>query len=194
MAGRACERCGGVLPVLARADARYCSARCRQAACRARKQLPKELTGRPQWVRRSARKVPLTASGTPASATDPVTWGRYQDMAALEHGVGLGFVLSSADPIVCIDVDHCIEPGGDLAPWAAELLQAAPATYVEISPSGDGLHIWGTADFLGGRRLVGRGGPIEVYGSGRYITVTSQPYGRAVAELGRLDQLLAALV
>ena len=35
-ASRACERCGGSLPTRLRAEARYCSKRCRQAASRAR--------------------------------------------------------------------------------------------------------------------------------------------------------------
>lgn len=194
MAATTCEQCGEGLGLVARADARYCAARCRQRARRARQRIPVQLTSRPQWVRRSARKVPLTATGTLASATDPATWTTHKAARRSTAGDGLGFVLSPTDPIICIDLDHCLTSAGDLAPWAARILDRAPETWVEISPSGDGLHIWGIADFLGGRRLPGQGGTIEIYGSGRYITVTGRRYRGAPAQLAALDDLLAELI
>lgn len=191
---RPCAHCGEQLPLTARSDARYCSARCRVAAMRARRRIPAELRRRDRWVRHDAAKVPLTADGRPASSTDPSTWTSHDRACRSAAGAGLGWVLSRDDDVVCIDLDHCLTADGRPVEWAAALLEGAPPTYIEVSPSGDGLHIWGRADFAGGRRLRRGGGGVEIYGSGRYITVTGRRYGRSPVELGRLDDLIASLV
>jgi primase-polymerase (primpol)-like protein len=84
-------------------------------------------------------------------------------------GDGLGFVLNG-DGIVCIDLDHCFD--GVPSVQAQAVLDLFPDTYVEVSPSGTGLHIWGFAPLLKGRRFTLNGLSVEVYPSGRYMTVT----------------------
>lgn len=194
-----CERdgCNAVLPIAGRGRIpRFCSGRCRVAAHRARKaeQVPAELRECDRWIRRSEDKVPLTADGAAASSTDPDTWSSHDRARRSRAGVGLGFVLAAEDDIVCIDLDHALTDDGTPTDWAAAILERTPPTWIEVSPSGDGLHIWGRADWLGGRRLPQPGGGIEVYGSSRYITVTGQRYGQAPAQLGQLDDLIRALV
>lgn len=143
-------------------------------------------------MRYNERKVPLTAGGKPASSTDPGTWTSYREAAESKVGVGPGFVLNG-DRIVCVDLDHCIERG-KLAPWAAQLLASVSATYVEVSPSGDGLHIWGLGDVTRGRRLpVAGGGSLEIYGHGRYITVTGKRYGSCPRRLAELPEAITRL-
>jgi primase-polymerase (primpol)-like protein len=181
---------------MARSHTRTCSPRCRKALSRAKATaLPAELTTRDRWVRRSATKVPLTIGGMPASSTDPRTWSTHKDAAASTAGVGLGFVLSDRDDIVCLDLDHCLNPlTGRLAPWAAAILRDAGATYVEVSPSGDGLHIWGRADVRQGRRIRRPDGTaVEIYGTGRYITVTGRRHGSCPSILADLSAVIAAL-
>lgn len=178
MAKRACERCGGDLPLLARADARFCSTRCRVAAHRAR-QAPAELRERDRWVRHDTRKVPLRADGFgPASSTDPQTWSTYKAVRTSGRGVGDGFVLNG-DGVVCIDLDHCVTPSGRITAAARRFLATLPSTYVERSPSGTGLHVWGFGQAPRGRRMVVGGLHVEVYGTGRYMTVTCDPVQRA---------------
>ncbi|WP_406864004.1 DNA primase [Streptomyces sp. HUAS MG47] len=194
---RKCTRCGGDMPITARADARTCSTRCRVAAHRAAKRnaLPDELKTRDRWVRRSAAKVPLTVGDMPASSTDPRTWSSYKDAVASSAGVGLRFVLSDVDDVVCIDLDHCLNPlTGRLAPWAAAILRDAGATYVEVSPSGDGLHIWGRADVRQGRRIRRSDGTaVEIYGTGRYIAMTGRRHGNAPSILANVSTLVTGL-
>jgi primase-polymerase (primpol)-like protein len=193
---RTCEHCGDSMPLTARQHARFCDTKCRSKAFRARKTtLPVELTTRDRWVRRSAEKVPLTSAGIPASSTDPATWSSYTTASASLAGVGLGFVLSDRDSIVCLDLDHCINPlTGRLAPWAAAILRDAGATYVEVSPSGDGLHIWGRADVRQGRRIRRPDGTaVEIYGTGRYITVTGRRHGSCPSILADLSAVIDAL-
>lgn len=196
-----CERCEQPLPLMARRHARYCSAACKQAAYRARKTsaaaspvLPDALTTRARWVRYSSAKVPLMTTGKAASSTDPATWSTYTDAAASTVGAGLGFVLSDADDIACIDLDHCIRPDGSLEPWAAPIVADAGTTYVEVSPSGTGLHIWGRADVRQGRRIRRSDGTaVEVYGTGRYITVTGRRHGECSSTLADLSPLVSLL-
>lgn len=194
--GPLCARCETPLSAGARSVSVYCSTRCRVAAHRAKKtQLPTELTTRDRWVRRSATKVPLTTAGMAASSTDPRTWSTHKDAAASTAGVGLGFVLSDVDDVVCIDLDHCLNPlTGRLAPWAAAIIRDAGATYVEVSPSGDGLHIWGRAAVRQGRKIRRPDGTaVEIYGTGRYITVTGRRHGSCPSILADLSAVIAAL-
>lgn len=185
---RRCLECSGEMPTIARRHAQRCSVRCRVTASRRRKpKIPAELIRRARWVRHDAAKRPLTAVGRPASSTDSVTWTDHATVAASRAGVGVGFVLDG-DGIVCIDLDHCLVDG-QLHPIAARIVAAADDTYVEVSPSGDGLHVWGTASGpIRGRRLPGG---VEVYGNGRYITVTGRRWSNAPATLGDITAAIA---
>jgi primase-polymerase (primpol)-like protein len=105
----------------------------------------------------------------------------------------MGFVLNG-DGISCVDLDHCIVDGV-LAPWAQRIVDRAPGCYVERSPSGDGLHIWGYASVPQGRVVsTPGGGKAEVYGWGRYLTVTSRPWGDTPSRLGDLTGLVSELI
>lgn len=181
------------MPITARTHARFCAARCRAAAARRRRTIPTELTRRPRWVRRSARKVPLTVGGSVASSTDPSTWSRHRDAAASSAGCGLGFVLDG-DGVVCLDLDHCLDKDGAPLPWAQTILTAAGDTWVEVSRSGDGLHVWGLGSLESGRRITFNGGSVELYADGRYIAVTGRTFGDTPRRLGGLQHVIDALL
>lgn len=172
--------------MLARSDARFCSSRCRVAAHRA---VPPELRKRPRWVRYSKRKVPLTVTGAPASSTNPETWSAHRDAERSTAGVGLGFVLNG-DGIVCLDLDKCLVDGKPTSA-ARRLLKQLPPTFTEVSPSGRGLHVWGHGFVPHGRRLTVDDVQVEVYGTGRYITMTGRSLGPSrLADLsGFIDSL-----
>lgn len=171
----------------------YCSGRCRTAAHRDRTRLPAEMTSRRRWVRRTEDKRPVQTDGRPASVTDPATWAHHRPAADSRHGAGLGYVLAEGDGIVCIDLDHCLSPDGELADWAAEILDHCPATYTEISPSGRGLHVWGRGRVGRGRRIRrSDGAEIEIYGQGRYIAL-GRRYGDAPPVLADLSEVIASV-
>ena len=178
------------MPVLKRADARYCSGRCRTAAHRARKVLPAEMTSKRRWVRRTARKMPLTTSGRAASSTDARTWATHAAAKRSTVGEGLGYVLAD-DGIVCVDLDHCLDRSGRLADWARKILDLMPATFTEVSPSGTGLHIFGRGRVERGRRIRSGGRSIEVYGCGRYIAVTGDRFETAPTRLADISAAVA---
>ncbi|MFD7516076.1 DNA primase [Streptomyces niveus] len=198
MANTLCERegCDSALPVAGRGPMpRFCSTRCRVAAHRARRastSLPAELTGRRRWVRRDERKAPRRTDGGFASATAPESWTTHREAAASTVGVGLGYVLAAGDRVACIDLDHCLTVDG-LAPWARDILDRCPPTFVEISAGGDGLHIWGRADVVRGRRIRRDGSAVEIYGQGRYIAVTGRRFEDCPATLADLSEAVASL-
>lgn len=194
---RTCQRRGCTarlpLPTGSGRPRLYCSTRCRVAAHRAAPQLPAELTSRERWVRRDAGKRPVRVdNGRPAASTWRTSWTNYQAAVRSEYGVGLGYVLTAEDGVVCIDLDHCLD-GGELAPWAAELLEACPPTFVEISPSGTGLHIWGRGRLDHGRVIRDGRRKVEAYGDGRYIAVTGHRWKGATNTLADLTAVLAAV-
>lgn len=152
-----------------RADAKFCSAKCRVYASRKPK-LPVEMTSRPRWVRRDANKVPLTGAGRYASSTNSKTWASFEHVSKSSVGVGLGFVLG--DGIGCWDFDHCITDG-KLAGWAREAIESIPerVIFAEVSQSGEGVHVFVEAK-EGKGRVIRDGRNIEFYSTGRYIAVT----------------------
>lgn len=172
---RTCEWCG-ISIVSKRGDAKYCSAAHRIYAHRAQKAaggIPAEMIRRDRWVRYAPNKAPLRITGHAASSTDASTWSPYTEAVNSRAGVGLGYVLG--DGIGCIDLDHCLtyrEP----SPAAQQLLARHPGAYIEVSPSGHGLHIWGLMPEGPGRRENRDGLSIETYSTGRYITITGDVY------------------
>ena len=172
---RECGWCG-VRITPKRADAKFCSPAHRIYAHRAKKNaggIPVEMIRRDRWVRYAPDKTPLRTNGRNASSTDPKTWSSHQEAAASRAGIGLGFVLG--DGIGCIDLDHVLEHGKPTVE-AAEFLTRYPHHYIEISPSGTGLHIWGTTPEAPGTRRKENGISVERYSTGRYITITGDIY------------------
>lgn len=179
-----CEWCGASTLTL-RAGARFCSAKCRVYASRSAKKgpiLPREMTTQARFVRYTARKVPRTVAGLSASSTDPTTWSTFDDARRSSVGEGVGFVLGNG--VGCIDLDHAIVDGSVVG-WAQEVLDANPDTYIEVSRSGEGLHVFGLLAEAPGRR-VRDGRNIEVYSVGRYIALTGARHAAAPAKLAPL--------
>lgn len=200
MKTRRCEHCREHLGARHAHNARFCSGRCRTAACRSRQRandpVPDGLARRRQWVRHSARKVPLSVVASkvvPASSTNPATWSTYRTVSRSRAGAGLGFVLTAEDRVVCIDLDHALVDGV-LAPWARRIVDRVPDTYIEVSPSGTGLHIWGYGVVGRGRRMRKGESSVEVYDRGRYITVTREPFENAPSVLADLSKVISDLL
>ena len=152
-----------------------------------------------QWVcwRSEEREGKLTKipysplTGGKASSTNPGTWAGYSEAVAAykERGYdGIGFVFTKEDEFVGVDLDHCRNEKGDLEDWAQEIVDELDS-YTEVSPSGTGVHILLRATLPDGRN---RKGPIEIYGHGRYFTVSGQHLeGTPRAIENRQQQILA---
>jgi primase-polymerase (primpol)-like protein len=202
-----CEHCAGPMPLTARADARFCSSPCRQAAYRMRRRaeqervtvqqaarVPVELTERPRWVRYSTRKVPLRVDGRFAAVDNPSTWSDFPTASKATAGEGVGFVLTAGDGFVVVDLDHAVE-GGRILPWAQRIVDALPATYMERGRSGTGLHLWFRGAVPSGRRIRRGEVAVEVYSDRRYIIVGDRVSGTPLelAELHDAAGVIASL-
>lgn len=186
-----CARCHLAIES-SRSDAIYCSTECRVQAARFRERVPAELRARARWVRYSKNKVPLQVTSLPAKPNDAATWSSFDEVVTSSVGVGVGFVLDG-DGIVCVDLDNAIDGKGRIKPWARDILAMLPATYAEVSPSGKGLHIWGTGEVVLGRRWRHADGGVEVYGTGRYLTVTGKRVRNVPQALNALPNLVELL-
>lgn len=111
--------------------------------------------------------MPIQIDGRAASSTNPDTWASFVEVKAASGR--LGFVLGGG--VGCIDLDHALV-GGVLSAPARRILDAVGPTWVEVSPSGDGLHVWGRLPEAPGRVMTIDEQAVEVYSVGRYMTVT----------------------
>lgn len=145
--------------------------------------IPTQLTERPQWVcwRLEERddkptKVPYTpGTGRRAASNDLMTWTTFDAaLAAYEAGEppydGIGFVFCSADPFSGIDLDACRDPEtGAVEDWARKIIDAVQEGYVEISPSGEGVHIIVKGVVRDGAVKTDS---VEMYSQTRFFTMT----------------------
>jgi putative DNA primase/helicase len=143
-----------------------------------------ELTKEPRQGARPDRK---------ASSTNPATWCDFETaLAAVQEGHcdGLGFALG--DGWAGVDLDNAVADR-ELKPAAREIVSAFQS-YAEFSVSGTGVHILVHGEVPEGKRS----GDIEVYGRGRYFTVSGHslpfwPPGTVEPRQQELDDLVARI-
>ena len=110
-----------------------------------------------------------------ASTNDPNTWADFAAaLAVYEDGKadGIGVVMRAGSGVVGIDLDRCIDENGNVEPNALRIVKTIDS-YAELSPSGTGLHIFALAELPVARRS----GPVELYGTSQYLTVTGAVFG-----------------
>lgn len=137
--------------------------------------IPPELTQRARWVVWRGAKVPYiaTAPSLKASSIDPNTWATFeQAQATYEEGgfSGVGFALNG-DGIVGVDIDNCVVEGLPV-PAAMQLMAELECAYIEYSPSRTGLRGFGYGPRIKGVRGKRNSLDVELYATGRYLTVT----------------------
>lgn len=145
--------------------------------------IPAELKSLPRWVcwkfeQRGGKmtKVPYTPTGRRAKSNDPATWAAFDECrAAHERGRfdGIGFQLDGSG-IVGVDIDHARDAAGNWNTAAADITERL-ASYAEISPSGEGVHIFIKAVKPGSKSKNAAAG-VEMYDTKRFFTVTGNLY------------------
>lgn len=145
--------------------------------------IPAELKALPRWVcwkfeQRGGKmtKVPYTPTGGRAKSNDPATWVAFDECrAAHERGRfdGIGFQLDGSG-IVGVDIDHARDAAGNWNTAAADITERL-ASYAEISPSGEGVHIFIKAVKPGNKSKNAAAG-VEMYDTKRFFTVTGNLY------------------
>lgn len=134
----------------------------------------------PRWILWrvvGGKKVPCSVlNGRAIKINNPdVGWPFEQAVQAVENrrSAGVGIILNG-DGLVAVDLDDCITETGEPVEGVQQLLMDLGAGYVEISPSGCGLHAFGIVDqpkHRGIRTVVGKLS-VEMYCDARYMTVT----------------------
>lgn len=119
---------------------------------------------------------PVTGAIIDAHAAEH--WTDYATALALAprwdrgHGSGAGFVITANDPVFFIDVDSCLTPTG-WSPLALEICERFRGAAIEVSHSGQGLHVLGTADPI---EHASRNTPLglECYTQLRFVALTGR--------------------
>lgn len=148
--------------------------------------LPEDMKLSYRWmvftVKADGRKMPYSVDGTVlGSSTDPSKWGSLcRAISTIEREkrnggreFGLAFVLGGG---WCgLDLDHVIDDGA-ICDEAAEVMEVVgDSGYAETSVSGDGIHVIFQCDKPEGyvcKKSLGDGKELELYGKGRYFTVS----------------------
>lgn len=122
-----------------------------------------------------------------ASTTNPKTWCSFERAYASIDRLrmdGIGFVFAKGDRMVGIDLDHVINlETGEITELAQQVLKRFAHTFIEISPSGDGFHIWCRGNWpIDAHKVPDEIKWMEVYDykSPRYFTVTGCRYGESL--------------
>ncbi len=165
--------------------------------------IPKELRSTAQWVgwRYETRDGKVTkvlwqtGKRARADSTNPATWSTFEQAlsAVKRYGYdGIGFVF--ADGWAGVDLDKCRDPETEeLTQWATDLLVHFEwNAYIEVSPSGTGIHIIGRGIVPGTRHKTNyHDGAVEMYDADRFFTVT----GNVLSEgpIGDISQGLATV-
>jgi putative DNA primase/helicase len=151
---------------------------------RIRANFPQELIGNPgkpqaekwclwKYVERSGKltKLPFQPNGSPAESNNKKTWSTFDAVSEVFLAGkfdGIGCFIS--EPYVAVDFDHVCKDfdPSTIETWVLEAVSRL-GSYTEFSPSGEGLHVWSYGKLPGKGKRAGR---IEIYGEGRYFTVT----------------------
>ena len=181
-----------------------------------RTNFPAEILATPTWCywdstpRNDGRpsKMPIDpATGFGAKTSDPSTFGTFDaacDAALKDPRAGGVGCLLAGQPWIGMDFDHVVDlETGEVNSEALALLERLSPTYVEVSPSCDGLHV-----FLKGQKpddwinqakdAFGPGTGLEVYDGTdkRYFTATGDLWANgpiAAATVTDIEALAALM-
>ncbi len=132
------------------------------------KKLKRFVGWRKEKLNGKVAKLPFSLIDEKANGWNmPERWVNFND--AKTKNRPLGFVLVKEDNIVCIDLDHTIQDG-KLSPMAKEIIKKFTGTYMELSQSGKGIHIFVKGTIPKNINLSSEG--IELYKNNRYIALT----------------------
>lgn len=132
---------------------------------------PEEIDGR-------ETKVPRRPHDTrkKAKSTDEATWSDFKTaVEAVNHETpGIGFVLTTGDPFVAIDIDDCRNPETmEIEDWALDIVDRFDS-FTQISVSNTGLHVFVKANGVPNdwKNKKEHEKELEIYDWGRFLAMT----------------------
>ena len=151
--------------------------------------VPDEMKDRPNWVavktwwneaKGRVEKRPINCNtGDYAESDNPATWTSFENALkyARENGATtVAYALDGKDKIACIDLDRCYREGEQPSAFVDEILSKCGKTYVELSLSGNGLHIFGKTEGMD-LRSFSKDGDLEFYQKEHFIAMTGKGAG-----------------
>lgn len=162
--------------------------------------IPIELRNLDQWVcwkmgnrDDSVTKVPLDPNANSrARVNDSRTWSSFDVARRRMQKDGVGFVLTRNDAFVGIDLDGCVV-NGMLSAKAHEIVSHFDS-YTELSPSETGLHIFIKAHLDQSLKVTEGSESVELYGEGRYLTMTGHRLSRTPTVIHQRQEELDAFL
>jgi hypothetical protein len=113
------------------------------------------------------------------------------------HADGISYILTKDDPFGAIDLDHCHDKLCSVDVWAQNFMQAAVDTYQEVTPSGEGIRIWGlaTGDPLNTKFTLDIGGKkvaAELFRrTNKALTITGATLNPAIRAFANIDPVFS---
>lgn len=159
--------------------------------------IPQTLKKLPQWTVWRSReradkdgKIFLTKEPVNAHGNN-IDWRNVSNLRTFEQVQneyingdfnGIGFVLKEETPLVCVDLDNI-----NLKQLDPALHYLTNFTYTEVSPSGNGLHLW-----FFGNKPVGfnstKSGNVEIFGGqDKFVTVTGEIFEEQDAPTTKIE-------
>jgi hypothetical protein len=136
-------------------------------------------------------------TGECADSTNPATWTSFHEALSEwrrhpRRYAGIGLVFSKQDGLAGIDLDDALDEDGGIKAWARSVVERFSDTYMETSPSGEGLKIWARGSLPENLPGVKVGdGQIEMYDHARYFAVTGRAFRGAPLQIeDHADDLL----
>lgn len=146
-------------------------------------------------------KVPVNPlNGHNISAHNPAYWMSYDEAVQRAGGMApqgdtlalsVGFVFTESDPFWFLDIDNCMGSDGNWTPFALSLCERLQGAAVEISTSGEGLHIIGTGTVPPHRCKNSEHG-LEFYHAERFMALGHSAIGDAGADMSAALPALVA--
>lgn len=149
--------------------------------------IPGRLKSMKRWLLHRS-KVPYYIDGTkrtgeldePADVSRLATYAEAITSLKTRDGFGLGFAIVGGDGIIALDADKVL--GNEKE---ADALALLGNTYIEKSPSGNGLH----AFYFGKLKLARKKAePFECYTEKRFFTMTGNIIGRSATDVSDASQ------
>ena len=186
--------------------------------------IPQELKDLKNWVGWKLEKkddkltkVPYSSTHARASSTDPNQWRNFNDVSSIttskERGIGFVFYSKKTKDgkiLIGIDLDKCLDENGDVINEKILAILQILKSYIEISPSGRGLHIiikctthpyyyrdLPTEKYPNGKEHFGKKNPhtnVEIYSQDRFFTMTGNKWKWSTDDIKEYSKEVIRLV
>jgi primase-polymerase (primpol)-like protein len=136
-----------------------------------------------------AQKIPYSArTRRKCDHTDSHVWASFSYCCSVYRRFpfdfsGLGFEFTASDPHCGVDLDDCLDVDRNPKPWARPILERFADTYMEVSPSNDGIKVFCKGEVPKGIHVPVHDGAIGLYSSGRFFAVTGNRWRNAPLEI-----------